>query len=1003
MTAALTACFVSYAREDAAFVDRLAAALARRRPPVATYIDRRDLQAGEWVAQLSAAIRDSRAFLFVLSRASTAPGSVCRDEFHEARYRYRKDIVLLRVEGEAALDLATGLQEVDFCAGFSAGLRRLVQLLRGLDSAAWQLQRVEAAIEDELRRARRATDAAGRRRSRHELAALRARRDTLAAWCDAPAAARRDSACRAEAAVEQVRRGGAQQPHAGRPLLPLPQVPTDFQDRAEPADQLRRFLQSGTQRLALVFGRSGIGKTALACKVLSDLLQPRRGSGAPPAVVPLDAAAAAAPAARMLATLGALLPPGPSAALAQWPDMAQRTTRLLEGLAGRPVVVLVDGADVRAGDAGRYTLADAALHDVLVALLSAPDHAVKVIVTSQALPSDLLDTAPARQVTVPLERGLPLPDAERYLHALDGAGDLGLRGAGPELMTRIVALTDGMPQPLQRLVARLRADRLATVASVLDAQQRQPDLGREVFDALEPDEAKVLQIVAAFVRPLPPGAVDFVAARVGGIADPAGALARLGNLLLVARDGDGRISVHDADRALLRSRQSPDGARRLAAATADFHRQARAADGAVGTWSQADNRLAEVQLRLQAQQPEAALEGLEQVRLPLALWGHAHALVGPYEAVLRHPLELPREARARASLADLLRRGGAHDAAIGQAERALAHATALSDRALRAECLTQLARCHWVEGRIAQALEACTQGLRLAPGLRDATLRRALQCRMQAVQGQCRLFTGDLDGALAALRRAVHTALALGEPEADRYVGVLGLCQAYRGRDGSAMASYHQALALADASGHQYGRAMHRVNLAELLIGQGRHAQAAPLLAQAQEMADAVRSPRLSGWCRWCLGLSAAAQGRYDEACTLLGDTLERFPDAMNDDSIAMLLGLCSLRAGQPVQARAAFERALRASQAMLRHNPRYFFARDALALSWAGLAALGEPGALARSRQQFRQARATTRAPGYVAHVRRLLDHLAPVLPARAFAGLQAALAGTALALPGP
>ena len=66
------------------------------------------------------------------------------------------------------------------------------------------------------------------------------------------------------------------------------------------------------------------------------------------------------------------------------------------------------------------------LDEALRALLAAPPHAVKVIVTTRVAPKGLLLDHPERQRRLDLDEGLASPYAERVLRARDPDGLLGL-------------------------------------------------------------------------------------------------------------------------------------------------------------------------------------------------------------------------------------------------------------------------------------------------------------------------------------------------------------------------------------------------------------------------------------------------------------------------------------------------------------------------------------------------------------------------------------------------
>ncbi len=130
--------FVSYARDDRAFVDRLVAALERR--GVAVWLDRQDLAGGAaWEASITEAVRASDAVIAVLSPSAAGSEYVPRELSLADKYDRPVVPVLLEPWDAVRSELAqridfqlAGIQHVDFAARpFEEGLDHLVRALRG--------------------------------------------------------------------------------------------------------------------------------------------------------------------------------------------------------------------------------------------------------------------------------------------------------------------------------------------------------------------------------------------------------------------------------------------------------------------------------------------------------------------------------------------------------------------------------------------------------------------------------------------------------------------------------------------------------------------------------------------------------------------------------------------------------------------------------------------------------------------------------------------------------
>jgi hypothetical protein len=87
------------------------------------------------------------------------------------------------------------------------------------------------------------------------------------------------------------------------------------------------------------------------------------------------------------------------------------------GAAAGPSVVLLDNCEDLIDEAGAVT--DPALDEALRALLTGPDHGVKVVLTTRVAPRELLLIEPGRQRRLNLDEGLGSPFAENILRAMD--------------------------------------------------------------------------------------------------------------------------------------------------------------------------------------------------------------------------------------------------------------------------------------------------------------------------------------------------------------------------------------------------------------------------------------------------------------------------------------------------------------------------------------------------------------------------------------------------------
>lgn len=122
--------FVSYAREDKEFVDRLVRDLEAEKFDV--WVDRDDIQAGEgWVAAISQAIEACSFFVIVISSSSSGSKTVTRELILADAYdKQIYPLVLQTCEPSRDIKLLlASSQWVDFEGGYDEGKQKLLAAL----------------------------------------------------------------------------------------------------------------------------------------------------------------------------------------------------------------------------------------------------------------------------------------------------------------------------------------------------------------------------------------------------------------------------------------------------------------------------------------------------------------------------------------------------------------------------------------------------------------------------------------------------------------------------------------------------------------------------------------------------------------------------------------------------------------------------------------------------------------------------------------------------------
>jgi hypothetical protein len=314
-------------------------------------------------------------------------------------------------------------------------------------------------------------------------------------------------------------------PPPARSAHPLPDfVPASVIGREELIEGLKAILAVPRSALVALVGGPGIGKTAVAAQVARDLA----GTTSPHYLAargyPLVNAEA------VLSTLAELIPDGKPAPRA---TPLERLDAVLEGLAGRHVLLVIDdGGDLldERGD-----LRDSVLWTVLEDLAEHDGHHVQVLLVSDR---------PPRSGTfrvVPMTHGLPHRDFPAFLRELDPSSAV----VPTSERDRLARVTRRWPRPAE-LVHGVAAGRRVSVTEVLDGVDRVEGADRSVrlvrsaAAGLEEHELSILRLLAACARPLPSSAIT----RLTG-QDADDVLARLAHRRIVRRivKGD-EVSYH---------------------------------------------------------------------------------------------------------------------------------------------------------------------------------------------------------------------------------------------------------------------------------------------------------------------------------------------------------------------------------------------------------------------------------------------------------------------------
>jgi tetratricopeptide (TPR) repeat protein len=1011
--------FICYSRRDGEKIAlTLADQLAAGPPSIPVWLDRRTLQPGiDWDEQIVEALRESAGILYVMTKDSVSPNSECKKEWTRA-LKYKKAIIPLLLDKEAEMPFRLEpRQYIDFTHDFGAGLARLREHLRWCATPEGLLHTMKERLKD-ARRDLAGAQQGDKMRIEEEIAQLQQQIDGFQATIKDPRAAQ-------ERTKQSIERGLERERQPELPVAPIVQTrfvnraplipPQYFQDRHVETGLIGNFLRSESMRLMTAVGRGGVGKTAMVCRLLRSLeggKLPDDGGELPVDGIVYLSARSGHPVnfPNLFSDLCKLLPEETAKYLEQfYKDSKQSCEAQMQALlarfpGGRTIVLLDNFEDLV--DAETQAIKDGELDEALRAVLDAPPHGLKFILTTRVAPQALLRVQPGLQDSLELDHGLKSPYAENVLKAMDASGTLGLNAPDAPLAEAREA-TRGFPRALEAVVGILRADRSTNLRGLLQelrqlgskAEDVVHDLVGEAFNRLDPLAQEVMQALAVYGAPVPAVAVDYLLQpyRIG--IDSSKTLGRLVNMRFV-RGEAGRFYLHQVDRdyALSRVLEGEPADREvepppltryaLSHRAAEYFKETRKPRE---TWKTLDDlapQLLEFDLRLSGEDYAGAANVLLEIDDDyLSLWGHYRLLLDRYERLQGKLADPELEFCSLCGLGAVFFRTGPLEKAITCFEDALARVQ--NDRRKEASALGALGAAYRDMGEQSKAIEICQRALAMYQDLGD---------KAAEVHGRINLATnftvlGRFSEAIEQTERAIELAKDLGDCSSECHA-TYNLAFEYMGLGENAIASRlaGDALQIAHTIGYRFIESGATGLLADLMVRKTRFEDAIKEYDKACTLADDSNVVQFQIQVRCGLAWACLLAGDLPRARKVAEEaTKYRYP--LSYGSVLALNGVVALRQGDSVPASKAFDMTLREADAQAAATARNCYSAYDKALALAGLTLCRDPTLAGAAAEAYRDARAVSAAPGIVMDELQKLDALLVADPAGTLKAVRAAL----------
>ncbi|MEU6718979.1 tetratricopeptide repeat protein [Nonomuraea sp. NPDC046802] len=604
-----------------------------------------------------------------------------------------------------------------------------------------------------------------------------------------------------------------------------------FKNRREHfADLLQRLTRSGT-RMVTIFGRRGIGKSALGAKVVDAL---SRDSSYFRGIVNLSSRVdGAITVERIFFSCCHLAPVAEREALhglwGRHRSVRDKLTDLFEALgAERRILVVLDNFEDHLRSDGRLRDSDLApFFDVIFRLPNAP----RVLVTTQ-IPLALDPAFRRFEARLHLRQGLPIDDSVDLLLELDHDGTAGLTEASREELVLAADRLHGVPRALELIVGAIANDHLTlpTLNEIIDDYASRGSIVEQLAQRnlyeLSEEERLTLDVLAVFRSPVTPEAVGWVMGPLTPGMDPARALARLADRYMVTRDPRTRtFTLHpmDADLAYAAlDEHNPWGRRVLERRVAAWYAQQRQPQ----PWRSVDDvvqhRL-EFEHRLRAEDYDDAVLLLDEIGEFLLWQGSVREVVNMYLAVG------PKLRSDEGRLAYLIGLG--------------------------------LAR--HVGGPVADAVHLLEESLRLAERLPD---RRQLSRALFSL-GDLFRQTRQLQDAKRLLSRAADVAREVGDRyHEDHALLCLSLTHSYLGEAEAALEVADRLDRLAGETSDPMTRARASDARSAAYVVAGRWSEAIQAATESISAYQTAGVPEALGYARNTMGVAQLGMGLVDEA-----------------------------------------------------------------------------------------------------------------------------------------
>ncbi len=670
-----------------------------------------------------------------------------------------------------------------------------------------------------------------------------------------------------------------------------------FKDRDREIEVIREHLAAENVRLIGVIGRGGMGKTALASRVIVDLEQGKLLVSEEGAEVDVDGIlylstrSTGLSLERIYNDIGRMLgEPVASTLAARWADreilLPAKVEYLLETMQDGVYLLLLDNLEDELAEDGSIEKEGLRL---FVEYCLTQRSGARLIVTSREHVKVAAAALPWIR-NVPLREGLPEEDAIALLREFDPEGALGLRDAPEEDLRRAARLTRGIPRALEILAGILYGDPTTSLSKLLADRtifgaEVMEKLVAEGYRRLEEDERRVMEALSIFDRPVDETAIAYLLHPWSPGLNVRTYLRRLANSHFVGVNRDtGEYGLHPLDREYAyqqipappdrqpvgqeqAEQPPPYNQRSLELRAADFYRSVRKPESEWKSLTDLAPQLAEFEHLVRAGYDDRAGQVLDQIDADyLFRWSYYSRLAELREKLLGNLTRPELQVSNLDSLANVYRLTGRIEEGIALYEQALEIARESGDRLGEGRVLGHLGNVYHTSGQVEEGIALYEAALAIA---REHDDRRKIGIELSHL-GLAYATLGQGQRAIEYHQQALEIAQEVGDRRQEGLLhGHLGSVNRDMGHADQAIPFYEQALDIVRQIGDRRAESFQLGRMGRGYYKLLQFDQALKFLEEALAVAQEINSRRQE--CIWLghLGLVHYARGDVAQALEL--------------------------------------------------------------------------------------------------------------------------------------